>query len=122
MLKVRPFGGQLGGQQFTGTVQHAVALAQLAEQAFGIAVEQPAYLGVGLAQGRSQQAPGKDQGVVRLVEQHRAAEDPLVLGGVGRRRMLEAHLGGWDVQPGDPAAEGHPASQGLFGQQGALLR
>lgn len=70
-----------------------MTLVELAEQTVGVGIEQLAQLRIGLAQRRGQQAFGEHQGIVGLTEQHRAAEDALVLGGIGRRRVLEAHFG-----------------------------
>ena len=120
-LQVGTLLRQLARQFAAGAVEYAVALVELAEQTVGVGVEQPAQLGVGLGQRRGQQAPGEDQGVVGLAEQHRAAEDAPVLGSIGGRRMLEAHLGRRDLQAGDPAAEGQPAGQGLLAVLALLL-
>ena len=120
-LEVGALLRQLARQFAARAVEHAVALVELAEQAVGVGVEQLAQLRVGLAQRGAQQALGKHQGVVGLTEQHRAAEDAPVLAGIGRRRVLEAHFGGRDLQTGDPAPESQPAGQGLLAVLALLL-
>lgn len=77
-LQVGATLGQLQGKLAPRPVEHAAALVEFAEHAVGMGIEQLTQLRIGLAQRRSQQAFGEDQSIVRLVEQHRATENPLV--------------------------------------------
>lgn len=120
-FQIRPLFGQLPRQFQACLIDHAMALAEFAEQTVGVGVEHALHLSIGLAQGHTEQPSGENQRIVRLPEQHRAAKDTLVLGGIGRRRVLEAHFGRGDVQAADPASEADPAGQGFFAHLALLL-
>ena len=99
-----------------------MALLNLAKQAISIGIKHQAHLGIGLTQRRGEQAFGKYQGVIGLIEQNRTTEDPLVLGSINRGRMLETHLGRRNIQAADPVTEGYPAGQGFLAELTLLLR
>lgn len=121
MLQIGARLWQLPGQFQARAIEHAAALPDFSEQAISIGIEHHLHLGIGLTQGSSQQALGENQGIIGLIKQHRAAKDALVLRGIGGCRMLKAHLGRRNIQPGNPMAKGHPAGHGFLAQLTFLL-
>ena len=98
-----------------------LVVLQAVEQPHGVRLQGAQQAGIGLAQRQTQILQRGQQRAVRLLEQHRTAEHPLVVldPAARRQRMLELYATGGMLHAGDPAPVMQPGRQHVLDQVSA---